>query len=399
MRLKARSRRLSPRGQALTAARPAAKAPRPAGTALKEQDLLDLRAAASARHARAGWSLPATRRRSSVTAIVVAYHAGREIMDCLQSLRTGKEADPEIIVVANGSLDPEVEAAIEDSPARLISLERNLGFGAACNLAASAASGRVLVFVNPDVIVAADAVDQLRKTLEDEAIGVAMARLRLLDDPDRLNSSGNVLHITGLGWVGDYGAPVDSARDIREVAFPSGAAMAVRTDVFRALGGFREEIFLYHEDVDLGWRAHMAGYRVVMTPTADAYHDYAFDRNPRKLYYLERNRVAFLLCDFSVRLLIVLAPVLLAAEMAMAVLAWREGWLRDKVAGWAWCARNARALFRRRRETQRLRRVADREIANLLTPVIDPRVISVPLVLRLVNPLLATYWAVAKRAL
>jgi GT2 family glycosyltransferase len=337
--------------------------------------------------------------RRSVTAVVVAYEPGAELITCLEALQRGAATRSEIIVVANSPLSPELADNVRTLATRVVDPGRNLGFGAACNLGAEVASGDVLVFLNPDVVVGPGALDGLARTLDDRAIGIATARLRLLRTPERLNSSGNVLHITGLGWVGDFEAPVETAREVRDVAFPSGAALAIRRSLFRRLGGFREDLFLYHEDVDLGWRAHMRGYRVVMTPHADAYHDYSFSRNPRKHYFLERNRLVFLASNFSWRLILLLAPLLLAVEVGMAALAWREGWLRDKLAGWTWCIRNVGTLARRRRETQRTRQVPDRKLAELLTAVIDPRVIRVPLVVKLANPLLIAYWALVRRAL
>jgi GT2 family glycosyltransferase len=335
----------------------------------------------------------------ALSVVVVAHDAGMELVGCLGSLRDRAGRAPEIVLVLNGTVAPEVGNAARFIASRVIVPDDNIGFAAACNLGARHATGDVLVFLNPDTLASPAAVRRLARTLEDPSIGIATARLRLLREPELLNSSGNVLHITGLGWVGGYRERAEDAPDAREVAFPSGAAMAIRADVFRDLGGFREELFLYHEDVDLGWRAHLRGLRVVMTPTADVYHDYSFDRNPRKHYFLERNRLSFLVCDFSARMLLLLAPVLVAAELAMLVLAWREGWVRQKAAGWMWCLRNLPALIRRRRETQRDRRVSDRDLAGLLTAVIDPRVLKVPAAIRFVNPLLVGYWALVKRAL
>jgi hypothetical protein len=113
---------------------------------------------------------------------------------------------------------------------------------------------------------------------------------------------------------------------------------------------------------------------------------------------MERNRLVFVLSSYSARLLVVLAPVLVSAELAMVVLAAKEGWLRDKLAGWAWCVRHARWLLRHRAETQRLRRVPDRALASFLSPVIDPGAVEVPRAVRLANPLLAAYWGLARRA-
>ncbi|HUZ80769.1 MAG TPA: hypothetical protein VMU73_00850 [Gaiellaceae bacterium] len=114
---------------------------------------------------------------------------------------------------------------------------------------------------------------------------------------------------------------------------------------------------------------------------------------------MERNRIAFLVTCFALRTLLVLAPLLLATELVMVVLAARQGWLRDKLAGWVWLVRNSRRLFARRRQTQRLRIVRDRELARYLSAVVDPGMVALPALVRILNPLVVAYWAVARRTL
>jgi hypothetical protein len=143
----------------------------------------------------------------------------------------------------------------------------------------------------------------------------------------------------------------------------------------------------------------MRGYRVVLESTADVFHDYDYGRNPKKNYFMERNRLIFVGSAYSGRLLALLAPVLLAAELGLVVVAAREGWLRDKLAGWAWCARNAGWLARHRARLQRERKVPDRGLAAHLTPVIDPKMILVPAGIVHANRLVAAYWSVARRLL
>lgn len=324
-----------------------------------------------------------------VSVVIVAFQSGDALLRCVASL----EEDLEVIVVDNGRDVGEL-AGVE-----VVRPDENVGFAAGCNLGARHARGDVLVFLNPDTVVGPGAISMLVQTLEDPSVGVAMARLRLLADPQLLNSCGNVIHVTGLAWSGGYGQPAVDVAEAREVTYASGAAMAMRADVFRDLGGFREELFLYHEDLDLGWRARMRGYRVVLVPGADVFHDYSYSRNAEKSYYLERNRLVFLLSAFSARLLLVLAPVLLAAEVALCAQAAREGWLRAKLAGWLWCARNGRRILGMRRETQAGRRVPDRELAPLLTAIVDPGMVPVSRAVRIANPLVAGYWSLARRAL
>jgi GT2 family glycosyltransferase len=175
--------------------------------------------------------------------------------------------------------------------------------------------------------------------------------------------------------------------------------MALRREVFERLGGFTGELFTYQEDLELCWRARLCGLRVVITPAADVFHEYEFDRNAAKRYFLERNRLIFVLTAYPARLLLAAGPVLLGAEFALVGLATREGWLGAKVKGWAWLARHPRWLAHHRRETQRLRKVASAELGRFLTPVVDPQMIAVSRLVGVINALTAGYWQVVVRVL
>ncbi|HZS25108.1 MAG TPA: glycosyltransferase family 2 protein [Gaiellaceae bacterium] len=317
------------------------------------------------------------------TVIVVAYDSGDALERCLASL-----AGEDVLVVNNGG--PLTLAGV-----RVVESGRNVGFGAACNLGARETDADVLVFLNPDTVARPGAVAALSRALEDPSVGVVQARLRLLEEPDLLNSSGNVLHVSGLAWPGGYREPAASLDAQREIPYASGAALAIRADVLRELGGFTEELFLYQEDLELCWRARLHGLRVVVTPEADVLHDYVLERpDRRKEYYLERNRLVFLLTAFEARTLLLLAPVLVAVEVGIVVLARRQGWLREKAAGWAWLVRHRTWLAERRRATQRLRRVGDREVARFLTPVLDPRMLELPSGVAVLNAAVAAWWRV-----
>jgi GT2 family glycosyltransferase len=275
----------------------------------------------------------------------------------------------------------------------------NLGFAAGANRGAADARDDVLVFLNPDTVVAPAALRRLAQTLEDPQIGIAMARLQLLHRPGVLNSGGTVVHVSGLAWAGRFGEPADGIRALEDVPAASGAALAIRRKTFDALGGFTPELFMYQEDVELSWRAHLSGLRVVVDPAADVFHEYDFGRHTIKIALLERNRLIFVLSAYSIRLLLLLAPMLALGELAMLVLAARRGWFRGKLGGWWWLLRHPRWLVRHRRETQRLRKVRDRELGRFLTPTLDPKVAPVPRGISFLNRLLVPYWSVVRRAL
>ena len=128
-------------------------------------------------------------------------------------------------------------------------------------------------------------------------------------------------------------------------------------------------------------------------------HDYHHGRNPTKNYLMERNRLIFVSTAYSLRLLLLVSPVLVAAELGLLAVAAREGWFGDKLSGWRWCLANRGWIRRHRRALQNGRRVSDRELAQWLTPVVDPGMVSVPALVRAGNPLLRGYWALARRLL
>jgi GT2 family glycosyltransferase len=336
--------------------------------------------------------------RDSASVVIVAYDSGPGLLACVASV-WADEPDWQVIVVDNGAGGEELEAVAAAGRVTIITPPKNLGFGGGCNLGAKVATGETLVFLNPDTVVAPGSLRRLIEPLGDDQVGIVTARLRLLDDPELLHAAGTVVHVSGLGWSGGYGTAADGPEDVQtDVSAPCGAAMAVRTKTFEELGGFHDEFFLYQEDIQLGWRVQMSGRRVVCCATADIYHDYDFEKHGKKRYFMERNRIVFLGTCFSARTLLVLAPLLIATELVMLLLSLRQGWFRDKVAGWVWLVRNGRTLFRRRRETQRQRLVRDRDLIGLLTSVVDPGMLRVPAVVRILNPLVAGYWVLVRHA-
>ena len=219
---------------------------------------------------------------SVISVVVVAYRSGEQLVRCLRSVLADAGAGIEVVVVDNGGGGAEIEHARGLTGVRVVSPGRNLGFAGGCNVGALNAKGDVLVFLNPDTVVAEGAIRRLAETVREPEIGIAMARLRLLDRPELLNSGGNVVHITGIAWAGSYGERAESVISRADIPYASGAAMAMRADVFSDVGGFIEELFMYQEDLELAWRVRLRGLRVVNDLDADVYYEYDFSRDDEK---------------------------------------------------------------------------------------------------------------------
>jgi GT2 family glycosyltransferase len=336
---------------------------------------------------------------AAISAVVLAYGPEPLLDDCVQALLSSPGPQLEVIVVDNGCTTDAVERVVGDPRVRVVRPSRNTGFAGGANIGAAEATGGVLVFVNSDAVVAPHTVAALATVLEDDHVGIATGSLRLLDQPDRMNSAGNPVHFLGLSWAGGLG-DLATLHDVRRpVASATGAIMALRRDTWDALGGFFEPMFAYCEDLELSLRSWQRGRSVVFVPEAVAWHAYEFHRNDLKMYLLERNRLLAVLTLFERRTLALVTPALLALEVAVLAVAVRQGWWRQKVRGWWWLARHARVVSRRRADVQAARCVPDALLAPLLTGSFSPGSLSGFAAPRLLSAGSSCYWALVRRTI
>lgn len=301
---------------------------------------------------------------TDVSAIICAYGDQPFLARSVERLLASTGVSVEVIVVDNGS--PDVASV---AGATIVSPGYNTGFAGGCNLGARAATASTLVFVNSDALVDEHCLTRLHSAArEGDLVG---ATVLLAEEPEVVNSWGNPVHVLGFSWAGGYGHPASEVVG-GEVASVSGAVFAVRRDAYLRLGGMDETYFTYGEDVDISLRAWLAGMRVRVLPDAVAWHHYDFSRNPGKMYLLERNRLITVLTTYRGRTLLALAPLLVAAEAALALRSAQDGWLSKKTAGWRWIATHRRYVRSRRNRLQGTRRLGDDVLLQHLTADLDP---------------------------
>jgi GT2 family glycosyltransferase len=219
------------------------------------------------------------------------------------------------------------------------------------------------------------------------------------EDGTRVNTRGNPVHFTGIAWAGGHGEPLSHRLEPQEVPAASGACLAIPLRRWRELGGFPESFFLYHEDIDLSFRIRLAGGKVGLEPAAMVDHDYEFGGLPQKWRWLERNRLAFLVRVYPAPLLTLVAPALLATEVALVPASLAGGWFRQKVLANFDALRWLPRLLRERREIQAARSISTTELAAWLTPDLDSP--NLPRLVRggPVRALLRAYWRLVCLAL
>jgi GT2 family glycosyltransferase len=307
----------------------------------------------------------------------------------------------ELIVVDNASADGTADAVRELVPnATVIEAGSNLGFAAGCNLGADAASGELIVFLNPDAVPAEGFREAIERPLTDGRGWAAWQGLVTAEGGRVVNTRGGVVHFSGIAWAGGAGERLDAAMPAAgEPGFASGACLAVPRDRFDRLGRFPADFFLYHEDVDLSLRVRLAGGRLGVEPAARVDHEYEFEKGPAKWRMLERNRWATLIRTYPGGLLLLLAPALAATELALVPISIGGGWFGQKVAAWADLLQGAPRLRRERREIQATRAVRAREFASGLTPDLESPYLGRAGRSRLLRAALRAYWALVLRLL
>jgi N-acetylglucosaminyl-diphospho-decaprenol L-rhamnosyltransferase len=319
--------------------------------------------------------------------IVVTYQSERYIAPLLASLAATIDPSQCVIwLLDNASTDGTVAAAEHEQerlrlPLRIVPLGANLGFGRASNEALTACRAETpceyVVLLNPDTVVHPGWWKPLVAALEDPVVGTATPLLLLPDGT--VNSRGNALHFLGFGFVQGYGEPISETSDTRELFSGSGAALAFRVATLDAANAglglsliFWEELFLYAEDTDLGWRMRLAGFDNRLVAESRVTHDHQFwqpapDTSGERFFMIERNRYLLLLANFKWATLILLLPWIVASEAALALGLWKLYPRRLHL--WREVFREARrpGFWSRRRRLQRGRIVPDREILRAMT--------------------------------
>jgi GT2 family glycosyltransferase len=315
----------------------------------------------------------------TLSVLIVAWNSREELARTLPALLAELGEGDELIVADNDSTDSTAEVVEAlDSRARVVVVRTgaNLGFAAACNAGAAAASGDLLVILNPDAAPLPGFGAAIRRPWLQGRGWAAWQALVAAAGGTRINSAGNPVHFTGIVWAGGHGEPIAAAPPAGEVPALSGACLAIPLQTWKEIGGFPGEFFLYHEDVDLSLRLRLRGGTLGIEPAAVVDHDYEFGAREHKWRWLERNRLAFLVRAYPAPLLLLLAPALLATELALLAVSASGGWGKQKLAANLEFLRWLPRLLRERRQVQATRTVSAAEFASWLTPDLDSPFIS-----------------------
>lgn len=311
----------------------------------------------------------------SVVAVVVTHDPSDDLERTVAALGAQEYSNLAVLVVDAGSrsaVEPRVHAVAPE--ARVHRLEDNPGFAAAADVALEVVEGAAFyLFCHDDVEPGPDVVSLLVAEAFRSNAGIVGPKLVDLGEPRLLRSVGFSVDRTGaMVPIADHGEIDQEQHDaVRDVFGVSDACVLVRADLFAALEGFDRGITFYGADLDLCWRAQVAGARVVVAPAARVAHREGLEeRRPdlsrRRLTLRHAVRTRRAATRRTTRLRSgLLAALLSVVEVLGALLSGHWGHAGDVVAAAAWNTRHRGAIRRKRRQVARTRRVPDRDVARL----------------------------------
>jgi GT2 family glycosyltransferase len=209
-----------------------------------------------------------------VSVVIVTWN-GRQYLDaCLHAVASQNGVSTETILVDNASNDGTVAHVQERFPhVRIIALPENRGFAGGNNAGVREARGRFIALLNNDAVPEPDWIEALLAGLnEDAGFALVTSRIVYMHDPGLIDSAGDGMLAAGGAFKRHHGASVELARESAEVFGVCGAACLMPRRVFDELGGFDEDFFVSHEDVDLSYRARLLGYRCRYVANAVVHH-------------------------------------------------------------------------------------------------------------------------------
>lgn len=306
-----------------------------------------------------------------VSIVIVSWN-GRQYLDaCLSAVAAQEGVNSETILVDNASSDGTVDHVRERFPwVRIVALSENRGFAGGNNAGVREARGRFVALLNNDTVVEPGWLQALMAGI-DEAAGTLLTTSRVvyMHDPQVIDSAGDGMLAWGGAFKRQHGATVESALESREVFGVCGAACLMPRRVFEELGGFDEDFFASHEDVDLSYRARLLGYRCRYVADAVVKHHGSSTigrASAFAVFHGQRNLEWVYIKNAPLGLLLRTLPGHAIYVAAAAVHFARTGalgaFLRGKIAAVA----GLPAILKKRAEVQRTRRVGSDAIRPML---------------------------------
>lgn len=309
-----------------------------------------------------------------LSVVIPNWNGKRYLGPCLDSLRAQTQPAIEIIIVDNASGDGSqqfVKTAYAEM--RLIELPQNRGFTGACNRGMREAAGEFVALLNNDTEVETDWAAQVIHALDEKPeVGIIACKMLMHEQRERFHTAGDFFAIDGSAGNRGFGEIDHGQYDRGDYVFSAcGGAAVYRRGMLEEIGYLDDDFFFLLEDVDIAWRAQLAGYAVWFAPGAVAYHHLSATGGGKTAsYYDGRNSIWLIAKNMPSALLRKYWRRIAGRQARLfwdALLAWRGEAARARLRGMAAGILSLRGALAKRHEIQKMRRVGDEYIDSLLT--------------------------------
>jgi len=303
-----------------------------------------------------------------VSIIILNYNAGQILLDCFESVIKTNYDNFEIIIVDNASEDKSYRKCKEKfERTRIIENEKNLGYCEGNNIGIREAKGDYIVILNPDTIVESNCIEELISAYSKFGEGLYQPKILSLNEKQVLQSTGNMLHIFGFGFAKDKGRKDgEGDEEIKKIGYASGTCLFTSRNVLDKVGLLDSFLFLYHDDLDLGWRASQIGINSYYVPKSKIYHveSYSLKWSAKKFYWLERNRKYCLLTHYSKKTYAKMLPTLLLVDFFVWFFYLSKGFVGAKIKADLDILRNKKSIEKKYQELESKKIVPDEELVK-----------------------------------
>lgn len=311
--------------------------------------------------------------------IIIPHLKGLDILkDCLSSIYHSDFRDFEVILVDNASTDGSCQAVLKEFPElKHIRLEENHGYAGGCNVGIEASNADYVILLNDDAVVEPDTIGHLVDALEsDDQIAAAQPKLLNIKSPEHFDYAGAC-----GGLIDIFGYPFAFGRTFMvlekdegqydtasEIFWACGTCVIYRRSVLQEIGLLDEDFFAHMEEIDLAWRMHLAGYKMIRVSQAVVYHFSGHtlpNTQSSKMYLNHRNSIVCLLKNYQWSQLVWILPLRIVLEWGTIIVSFLRGDFRRGPAALKVQFILPILLLKslaKRGNIQKLRRVSDRQI-------------------------------------
>lgn len=322
---------------------------------------------------------------SKITVIIPHFNGVEILRDCLCSLFKNRFKDFDVVLIDNGSTDGSTDFIRNEFPlVGIIENDNNLGYAGACNQGIFLSDTEFILLLNNDTVMPENFLDEMLAAIKtDKNIAMVQPKIKSIQNQeyfDYSGAAGGEMDIFGYpfarGRVFDVVEKDDLQYDQTEsnVFWTSGCAILIRKSIIDKIGVLDNDFFAHQEEIDLNWRALLAGYRNIVTCKTHILHYSGYtlkSDNYKKLYLNHRNNLIMMIKNYSVPSLVILFPIRMIFEgVTFFAYLFQGGGKRSLAVLYSayYLFSNPLYIWKKRKHVQKLRIVSDREIRRNMFP-------------------------------